>query len=106
MLAKAMRVRHQVRALYDGALAGVDALLLPTTARTAPRLPAEGASLFEQIQATMEPAGNTGQFDVSGHPAVSVPAGTVGGLPVGAMLVGAHFDEPLLYRLAEAIEAG
>jgi len=105
LLAKALRVRQQVRALYDEALSGCDALLLPTTARTAPLLPGDDADLREQIQATMEPAGNTGQFDVSGHPAVSVPAGAVGGLPVGAMLVGGHFAEPTLYRLAEAIEA-
>ena len=46
---------------------------------------------------------NTGQFDVSGHPAISVPSGAHDGLPVGAMLVGRHFEESTLYRLAECV---
>src|SRR3982074_2499262 len=34
---------------------------------------------------------NTCWFDVSGHPAFTVPCGHVNGLPVGLMLVGRHF---------------
>jgi amidase len=35
-----------------------------------------------------------------------VPCGRVNGLPVGLMLVGRHFEETTLIRLARAIEAG
>jgi len=35
-----------------------------------------------------------------------VPCGRVNGLPVGLMLVGRHFEEASLIRLAAAIEAG
>jgi amidase len=49
---------------------------------------------------------NTCPFDVSGHPAFTVPCGRVNGLPVGLMLVGRHFEETTLIRLARAIEAG
>jgi amidase len=35
-----------------------------------------------------------------------VPCGRVNGLPVGLMLVGRHFEETTLIRLASAIEAG
>jgi amidase len=48
---------------------------------------------------------NACPFNLTHHPALSVPCGTVDGLPVGMMLVGRHFDESILYRLAHAFEA-
>ena len=47
---------------------------------------------------------NTTQFDVSHHPALSIPCGRVGDLPVGMMLVGRRYDEATLYRIAHAFE--
>ena len=45
---------------------------------------------------------NTCPFDVSGHPAFTVPCGKVGGLPVGMMIVGRQFDEASTIRAAAA----
>lgn len=45
---------------------------------------------------------NTCPFDVSGHPAFTVPCGLVNGLPVGMMLVGRHFDEATTITAADA----
>ena len=104
--AKALRLRDAARATYDRALEGFDALLMPTTTRTAPRLPGPEATYAERFAAGGEGIANTAQFDVSGHPAISVPCGEVEGLPVGCMLVGRHCDEATLYRLAAAVEAG
>ena len=36
---------------------------------------------------------NTCPFDVTGHPAMSVPCGMSQGLPIGMMLIGKHYDE-------------
>jgi amidase len=47
---------------------------------------------------------NTGPFDVTHHPAMSIPCGMIDGLPAGLMLVGEHFDEATIYRAAEAFE--
>ena len=47
---------------------------------------------------------NTCPFDVTGHPAMSVPCGMVDGLPVGMMLVGKMYDEATIYRAAYAFE--
>ena len=44
---------------------------------------------------------NTCPFDVSGHPAFTVPCGKVNGLPIGMMLVGRHFEEATLIRAAK-----
>ncbi len=42
--------------------------------------------------------------NLHGNPAVSIPVGTVGGLPVGLQVVGRHFTEPQLLDVALAIE--
>jgi amidase len=47
---------------------------------------------------------NTAPFDVSGHPATSVPAGLTDGLPAGLMIVGRHFDDATCLRAARALE--
>jgi amidase len=82
----------------------VDLLCLPTTPMRATRLPAPDAPLREHVRRAVDMLGNTAPFDVSGHPAISVPAGVVDGLPVGMMLVGNQFDEPTVLRAARAFE--
>jgi Asp-tRNA(Asn)/Glu-tRNA(Gln) amidotransferase A subunit family amidase len=42
--------------------------------------------------------------NIVGNPAISVPAGTVDGLPVGMQLIGRHHDDALLLDLARVIE--
>jgi amidase len=45
-------------------------------------------------------------FNVTGHPAISLPLGTTAaGLPVGVQLVAAHFREDVLIRVAAQIES-
>ena len=45
-------------------------------------------------------------FNVSGHPAIALPGGfTDTGLPVGFQIIGKHFDEQTVYRVAHAFEA-
>lgn len=101
--ARAKRPRAYARATYDDVLSRFDALVMPTTTVVAPPICSETASVLESIEAIGHGMQNTAQFDVTGHPAVSVPCGTSGGLPVGAMLVGRHFEEATLYRLAQVV---
>jgi len=56
------------------------------------------------VTRALEMNANTAPFDVTGHPAISVPCALRDSLPVGMMLVGRHFDEATLYRAAHAFE--
>ncbi len=53
-------------------------------------------------------AGNNGVLtfpaNIYGNPGISIPAGTVDGLPVGLQVMSRHFTEPLLLDLALAYE--
>ena len=91
---------------YDRVLQEHDLLLLPTTLMQARRNPATGAAGADDeiIYVALNTVLNTCQFDITGHPALSVPCGMRNGLPVGMMLVGKHFDEPAIYRAAYGFE--
>ena len=101
---KALNVIRRVRAAYDTVLRDYDLLLMPTTATTATELPPPDAPLEVYVGRTYENTGNTAQFDLTHHPAMSVPCGLSNGLPVGMMLVGRHFEETTIYRAAYAFE--
>jgi amidase len=101
---KALNISRRLTAAYDKVLARYDLLLMPTTPMKATPLPAPGASREEQIGRAFEMITNTAPFDISHHPAMSLPCGMVDGLPIGLMLVGRHFDEPTIYRAAHAFE--
>jgi amidase len=105
LYAKAQNAGRELRRAYDAALATHDVLLAPTLPIVATKLPAPGASKTEIYDRALEMLGNTAPFDITGHPAMSVPCGTVDGLPVGLMLVGRHLREATIYRVAQALEA-
>jgi amidase len=102
---KAMNLRRKLRAAYDQALSRYDLLLLPTLPLKATKLPSDDAGPEEITARSWEMIGNTCPFDVTGHPAMSLPCAMSDGLPIGAMLVGRHFDEATIYRAAAAFEA-
>jgi len=102
--AKAQNLARKIRAAYDKAFAAHDLLLMPTLPMKATALPPPDASLALYLQRAFEMIANTAPFDVTGHPAMSLPCGLVEGLPVGAMLVGKHYDEETIYAAAAAFE--
>lgn len=101
---KAQNIARRLRVAYDRALGECDAILMPTLPITATPIPPPDAPRSLVIQRAHEMFANTAVFDVTGHPALTVPCGLSDGLPVGLMLVGRHFDEATLYRAAHAYE--
>jgi amidase len=101
---KAMNITRLLTAAYDAALATYDLLLMPTTPMKAQPLPGPNASREEYVQRALEMITNTSPFDISHHPAMAIPCGMSDGLPVSAMLIGKHWDEPTIYRAAYAFE--
>jgi amidase len=104
--AKAQNLVRRLRRAYDGALAEYDLLLMPTLPLVATPLPAGDAPVDEIVNRAFEILPNTAPFDCTHHPAMSLPCGSVDGLPVGMMLVGRLFDEETIYRAAATFEAG
>ncbi|EGH71506.1 amidase [Pseudomonas syringae] len=94
-----------LRTKYDEALKHVDLLLMPTTPMTATPLPDASTSIEEELKTSHPMALNTAPFDMTHHPALSLPCGGINGMPVGMMLVGRHYDESTLFRAGKAFEA-
>jgi Asp-tRNA(Asn)/Glu-tRNA(Gln) amidotransferase A subunit family amidase len=84
--------REQLRAAVDAALEGCDALVLPTLPIVAPPLGALDATMDngDTIPVRAAMLRLTQLFNITGHPAISLPIAS-SGLPVGMQLVG-HRD--------------
>jgi amidase len=102
--AKARNLLPHVRAAYDRALQQYDVLVMPTVPSTAATLPTPDADDAMLLAQAMGKALNTAPMNVTGHPAISVPAGLVDSLPVGMMIMGKHFDDVTVLRVAHAFE--
>ena len=77
---------------------------MPTVPMVARPIPAPDDPLEIQVARALEMIVNTAPLDVSGHPAISVPAGLSDGLPVGMMLVGRRFEDSTCLRVGHAFE--
>ena len=103
---RALRGKSVISSEVDRALAGVDALVLPALAVPAPpigatTMPVKGGP--EPVRALMLRC--TQPFNLSGHPAISLPCGTTpAGLPIGLQLVGHKGGTPALVQAALGIE--
>ena len=102
--AMARQLVPEIGAAYDAVLADYDVLVMPTLPYTATEIPPADVSLPDYLTAALSMIGNTAPFDVTGHPACSVPTGLVNGLPAGLMIVGKKFDDATVLRVAHTYE--
>ena len=103
--AKARNLAIWLTKIFDDKLSQFDALLMPTTPTCAFPAITNDSNIEENVQNALGMIHNTATFDVTGHPALSVPcAYKSGGLPIGAMVVGSHNSDDMVLKIGREIE--
>ena len=120
---KAMMHVYELRAAYDKAFEEIDVLLTPVNPTVGPKHPESTAKTAEnlngyskRIMDLFEPAigntSNTASFNVTGHPALSMPIGRGkvkegdARLPIGMQVIAKRWDEASIFKAAKAWEMG
>jgi aspartyl-tRNA(Asn)/glutamyl-tRNA(Gln) amidotransferase subunit A len=97
---KAQKVRTLIRREFDAVFKKCDALITPTS----PTVPFKiGERTDDPLEMYLSDV-CTLPANIAGVPGISVPAGFVDGLPVGMQVIGKHFSEATLLRVAYAYE--
>ena len=87
---------------FEQAFARVDAVVAPTSPTPAFKLGEKADDPLAMYLADIY----TVTADLAGVPGISVPCGaTKSGLPNGLQVIGRHFDESTVLRVARAVEA-
>jgi aspartyl-tRNA(Asn)/glutamyl-tRNA(Gln) amidotransferase subunit A len=97
---RAQKVRTLLRRDFDQAFTTCDAIATPTTPAPAFRFGEKTADPVQMYLADIF----TVPANLAGLPALSLPCGLAGGLPVGLQLVGRPFEEEALLRLGAALQ--
>ncbi len=97
---KAQKVRTLIIREFADAFARYDALVTPTSPTVPFRI---GERIDDPLQMYLSDI-CTLPINIAGIPGISVPAGFVDGLPVGMQILGNHFAEETLLRVAFAFE--
>jgi len=98
---KAQRVRSLLARDFDEAFAKVDAIVTPTTPTPAFKLGEKTDDPLAMYLADIY----TVTADLAGVPGISIPCGkNKEGLPIGMQILGKHFDEATVLRVAHVAE--
>jgi aspartyl-tRNA(Asn)/glutamyl-tRNA(Gln) amidotransferase subunit A len=97
---KAQQVRRLISEDFKQALSEVDVIFSPVTPTPAFNIGEKLANPIEMYLADIY----TIAINLAGLPAMSIPAGFIGGLPVGLQLIGNYFDETRLLNVAHAYQ--
>ena len=98
---QALAVRESVKKELAEAFSRFDAILSPTAPTTAPMIGQKRENVTDVYAEDLCCVG----ANIAGIPALTLPCGKdSSGLPIGAQLMGAENSEPMLYRIAEALE--
>ncbi len=97
---KAQKVRTLIKQDFETVFENYDVIIGPTT-------PTPAFKIGEKIADPLTMYANdilTIPVNLAGVPAISVPCGFDGGLPLGLQIIGKHFDEATVYRVAHSFE--
>ena len=102
----AQHARAVLRKEVDNALINSDALILPTLPIVPPLLGDDSIALDGETDSVRALTLRLTQlFDLTGHPAISLPCGSIEGVPIGVQLVGHRHATNDLLALATQVEA-
>jgi aspartyl-tRNA(Asn)/glutamyl-tRNA(Gln) amidotransferase subunit A len=97
---KAQRIRRLIKNDFEQAFEKVDLIIGPTSPSPAFKI---GEKTSDPVQMYLEDI-YTISTNLAGLPALSMPAGLAGGLPVGVQLIGNYFDESTLLNAAHQFQ--
>ncbi|MBI5198595.1 MAG: Asp-tRNA(Asn)/Glu-tRNA(Gln) amidotransferase subunit GatA [Nitrospirae bacterium] len=98
---KAQQVRTLIKKDFEDAFKGIDVIVTPTSPTPAFRI---GEKVEDPLQMYLSDI-FTISINLAGVPAISIPCGfTSNNLPIGLQLIGKHFDEETILRVAYAYE--
>lgn len=107
LYSKCINLSFKATAEYDQALEKVDVLITPTCPMVAPPHGVREGTPLDLIKNTIGLNANTGIFNITGHPALSLPIALLPSadnpevkLPVGLQIIAKKWNELTIYRVA------
>jgi len=97
---RAQKVRTLVKQDFEKAFEKFDVLITPTSPTPAFKI---GEKIDDPLKMYLSDI-YTVPVNLAGLPAISIPCGSVDGLPVGLQIIGKHFDEETILRVAKVYE--
>lgn len=97
---KALKIRTLIKNDFSRALKHCDVLITPTMPYPAFKI---GEKIADPLSLYLADV-NTVPINLAGVPSISIPCGFASGLPIGLQIIGKHFDEASVLRIAHAFE--
>jgi len=97
---KAQKVRTLIKQDFERAFEKVNFIFTPVSPFPAFRI---GEKMDDPLQMYLADIYTT-SINLAGLPALSMPAGRIGKLPVGLQIIGKHFEEQEIFKISKAIE--
>lgn len=106
----AMNLRRTLREAYNDLFESYDLVGFPTTPQRATQRrssadDSDGEGVGQWLARAWPNMANTCTFNMTGHPAVSVPVASSDDRPVGLMLAGDHFADDVVLAGADLVES-
>ncbi len=98
--------RDAIRGRVAGLLEGLDGLVMPTLATTAPKIGETDTCVIngETVELFTAMTRRALVASITGNPSISVPAGQLNGLPIGLEVIGRHGGDLDLLAVAARLE--
>lgn len=103
---QAQQVRRALKQQFTGTFSDVDVIIAPTLPCQVPDIGVDTVNINgKTLDFIDEGIRFTGPSNLTGLPAVTVPAGISNGMPVGLQIIGPAFEEARILNVAYAVEA-